>query len=784
MPSSEEINAIFDRILAGQATEADIHALRLELQQGKYRIEAEQLNANEIHIGDRIYHGADAEAIRAVLHSVLEEQQKLLEQQRAKRPRLERDFLGMVKAEVADRLKQSLHHAVLMNLGKEEQPEQVERLWDAKIKVADHPNAVLPSDTKIIEVFDREDIAGRLLILGNPGSGKTTTLLELAKALIDRAEIEPDFPMPVLFNLSSWKDNNQPLHEWMVQELKLRGVRSDITRKWLDKRKLLPMLDGLDEMKPDRQETCVEAINKQILTGEKSLPYLVVCSRNEEYDNYEIKLLLNGAIYIQELTIDKIQSYLDSVDQTELCHAIDRDSELLALVRTPLFLSIASLAFQELSYERWQILATTEARIEHLLDAYIRQILEQTILQNLSSKQQLPPNQKTRKWLAWLAQQMERESQSEFLIEKMQPTWLQNTSQQNFYSTFALLLAGTLSGFWGGLSFGITLSLAFLYKYVGILDIRLILWLFAVLVFGFLSGLVGALIVLAITFILCIFSILLISTSTLIFLVIVRFILRPLLIFILPKMDEEAQKKIKAKPTRTESHRAKRSKVLEIKTFEVINFSIENIKDWIWEQCSSTNAFVFVFGFTFWFFIFFASFNFIVYGLIKSFSFYFFSSYWFIEILIRMIAYGMLFFIIISLGESVQSWKEKTQIFIVGIFFALGMELFSGLINQLIIRLIDRTVNEFFIGLVLLVLSLIKVFSTGFKALNKEARKIPNQGIWMSLTNACIIAPLSAVITIAVFGISFIVFPESRLSAISYGLLLTATWCLIMNLRW
>ena len=446
MPSSEEINAIFDRILAGQATDADIHALRLELQQGKYRIEAEQLNANEIHIGDRIYHGADAEAIRAVLGSVLDEQQKLLEQQRAKRPRLERDFLGMVKAEVADRLKQSLHHAVLINLGKEEQPEQVEQLWDAEIKVADHPNAVLPSDTKIIDVFNREDIAGRLLILGNPGSGKTTTLLELAKALIEQAEIDSDFPVPVLFNLPSWKDNNQPLHEWMVQELKLRGVRSDITRKWLDKRKLLPMLDGLDEMKPDRQETCVEAINKQLLTGEKSLPYLVVCSRNEEYDNYETKLLLNGAIYIQELTIDKIQNYLNSVDQFELCHALDRDTDLLNLVCTPLFLSIASLAFQELSHERWQTLVTTEARIEHLLDAYVRKMLERPIFNNPYSKKQLPRDQKTRKWLIWLAQQMKRESQSEFLIEKIQPSFLQTSSKLQGYKLGTGLASGLIFG--------------------------------------------------------------------------------------------------------------------------------------------------------------------------------------------------------------------------------------------------------------------------------------------------------------------------------------------------
>ncbi|MCY7392683.1 MAG: NACHT domain-containing protein, partial [Leptolyngbyaceae cyanobacterium CAN_BIN12] len=442
MPSPEEINAIFDRSLAGQATEADIRALRLELQQGKYRIDAEQLNANEIHIGDRIYYGADAEAIKTVLRSVLDEQQKLLEQQRAKRPRIERDFLGMMKAEVADSLKQSLHHAVLMNLGKEEQPEQVERLWDAKIKVANHPNALLPSDTKIIEVFDREDIAGRLLILGNPGSGKTTTLLDLAKALLDRAEIEPDFPMPVLFNLSSWKDDNQPLHEWMVQELKLR-VRSDITRKWLDKHKLLPMLDGLDEMKSDRQETCVEAINQQLLTGEKSLPHLVVCSRDEEYDNYETKLLLNGAVYIQELTIEKILSYLNSVNQTELCHALDRDSDLLALVRTPLFLSIAALAFQEFSYERWQTLTTTEARIEHLLDAYVQKMMERKLepstLKNLYGKRQPPSNRKTQTWLSMMALPMFARSQTEFLIEEI-PWLLSRTFKFKLFILFTLLI--------------------------------------------------------------------------------------------------------------------------------------------------------------------------------------------------------------------------------------------------------------------------------------------------------------------------------------------------------
>jgi predicted NACHT family NTPase len=48
-------------------------------------------------------------------------------------------------------------------------------------------------------VFD--DMGGELLILGAPGSGKTTTLLELAGELLARAEAEDGQPIPVVFNL-------------------------------------------------------------------------------------------------------------------------------------------------------------------------------------------------------------------------------------------------------------------------------------------------------------------------------------------------------------------------------------------------------------------------------------------------------------------------------------------------------------------------------------------------------------------------------------------------------
>lgn len=67
--------------------------------------------------------------------------------------------------------------------------------WDGSVRT------VAPG-TAIADVFDELDQL--TLILGAPGSGKITVMLELARELLRRANADPLAPIPVVLTLSSW----------------------------------------------------------------------------------------------------------------------------------------------------------------------------------------------------------------------------------------------------------------------------------------------------------------------------------------------------------------------------------------------------------------------------------------------------------------------------------------------------------------------------------------------------------------------------------------------------
>ena len=163
--------------------------------------------------------------------------------------------------------------------------------WKYTVEVSDSMNSVPLDDRNVSEIYDA---TGLLLILGEPGSGKTITLLDLARTLLERARGDIRERVPVVLNFANWK-KKQSLAEWISGELSEKyRVPRKIAHFWLQHDYLLPFLDGLDEVETVLQPDCVAAINAFI--DELSPSGLVVCSRLDEYRWLPERLKLNGAI--------------------------------------------------------------------------------------------------------------------------------------------------------------------------------------------------------------------------------------------------------------------------------------------------------------------------------------------------------------------------------------------------------------------------------------------------------------------------------------------------------
>src|SRR5271166_3029883 len=240
-------------------------------------------------------------------------------------------------------LRNSIHNEALIALGKRPIEEAVEPPWKHVVELSSQRSQLLLQDRNITTIFNA---TGLLLILGEPGSGKTTTLLELAANLLARAKPDAKERVPFVLNLSSWK-KKQPLAEWIAAELSEKyRVPVKIARSWLQSDYLVPLLDGLDEVPTALQPDCVAAIN-DFIDGSKPSG-LVVCCRLMEYQWLPKRLKLNGGICIESLSSGEVGNYLAKGGSklAALREAIDTDPVLQELAQTPLMLSIMSPACQ------------------------------------------------------------------------------------------------------------------------------------------------------------------------------------------------------------------------------------------------------------------------------------------------------------------------------------------------------------------------------------------------------------------------------------------------------
>jgi hypothetical protein len=355
-------------------------------------------------------------------------------------------------------LQHSLVHEVLFTLDLAARPEAVVRPLDLLVQRPDQGDCLLPSGTRLIDVFD--DTGHALLILGAPGAGKTTLLLELAQDLLNRAAQDPEAPMPVVFPLSSWAQQRRPLADWLVDALhELYYIPRKIGQAWVEAREILPLLDGLDEVASEYRADCAEAINT--FRQDHGLP-LVVCSRTADYEVLGTPLRLQGALVVQPLTHAQVDTYLIQVGAplAAVRQALQDDPTLWELLDTPLMLAVVTLAWAGEAGVALHMQGTLAERRQHLFTIYVDRMFRRRGAITAYTRQQ------TEHWLTWLAWQMTQHGQTIFYLERMQLTWLPyrlRSKLRNFgkrtairaglpISTLVMLGFGPLVGFVIGLA--------------------------------------------------------------------------------------------------------------------------------------------------------------------------------------------------------------------------------------------------------------------------------------------------------------------------------------------
>ena len=394
-------------------------------------------------------------------------------------------LIRVEEGNVAQRIEDSLHNLVRIDLDREEQRQRVGRpsitlveedpkpsrpirsLINRSLKVfkglaesgmdsTSPATAIAPVSisNQTYDIYHRNDIQGRLLILGEPGAGKTTELLLLAEKLIGDATESPQKPIPIIFELSAWRTGTS-LTTWLcIQLYEKYRISKDVTAEWIRSNQLLPLLDGLDELGLQNQVLCIAAINECLL--EYPALQTIVCCRREEYEKGNSHIdELKGAIYLQPARHSQVRNYLKDLNRVRLWEHIQAEPELLSLAQYPLFLTMMVVAHQACDIRDKQT----------LLNAYIEAQLTNPDNQGAYKPNQEPSKEKTLHYLAWLALHLEDIRETEFLIEELQPSWLRFERQRIVYDLLLVLnlslSVGLLIGLPLGLLMGFTAGIAF-----------------------------------------------------------------------------------------------------------------------------------------------------------------------------------------------------------------------------------------------------------------------------------------------------------------------------------
>jgi hypothetical protein len=194
--------------------------------------------------------------------------------------------------------------------------------------------------------------AKRVVVLGEPGIGKTTTLYKFADELRLRALENDSAPLPLIIPLREWRGDIT----WESLIARHLGVLAPRYDQLLASQRLFFLLDGLNEMPKDEQRSSKLDRRRKLL--ENGAPAIVTC-RELDYRDESLKLDLDTILIHPldpERVFDFIRRYLgDARAQADDVEAFEE-----------MFWQIAGGADVKAVWEKWR---TADATLNQFFTA-------------------------------------------------------------------------------------------------------------------------------------------------------------------------------------------------------------------------------------------------------------------------------------------------------------------------------------------------------------------------------------------------------------------------------